>query len=108
MGVWEKVIVKKEMPLVRFNNSITYALGTIKLIVMVKGYVVMVNFVVVDAPAHYNQTLCRSWIHKMRAVPFTYHQVIKYPTEGGIMDVRGDQKKAHKCYNVAMKQAEPK
>lgn len=44
----------------------------------------------------------------MRVVPSTYHQVIKYPTEGGVMEIQGDQEKACSCYKVTMKQADIK
>lgn len=76
------------MPLVGFNSSITYALGTINLPVMAKGIFVMENFVVVNALAHYKLILGRPWIHKMNLVPSIYDQVIKYPTEDGVMEIR--------------------
>lgn len=69
---------------------------------MIKGFVVMVNFVVVDAPLHYNLILGRPWIHKMGAIFSTYHQVIKYPTEEQIMEIQCDQEKVGNCYNTTM------
>lgn len=63
---------------------------TLKVFIMVKGFVVMVNFMVVNMPAHYNFILDRPWIHKTRAVHFTYHQSIKYLKEEAIMKIQGD------------------
>lgn len=89
-----------KIPLVGFNINTKYALRTVKFLVMEKGSMVMINFMVVDASTHYNLILGRLWIHKMKVILYTYHQVI--------MEVLGDQEKAHSFYNMAMKQVELK
>lgn len=38
----------------------------------------------------------------MMVVPSTYHKAIKYPTEKGIKEIRGDQEKTIICYNAIM------
>ena len=50
-----------------------------------------INFVVLDSPSAYNMILGRPWIHKMRAVPSTFHQVIVFPTKWGIKEIKGEQ-----------------
>jgi hypothetical protein len=35
--------------------------------------------------------LGRPWLHKMKAVPSTLHQRLRFPTPEGIMEIRGDQ-----------------
>lgn len=55
---------------------------------MVVESIVMTNFVIVDATLHYNIILGKSWIHKLRAVHSMYHQIIKYPTAEGVMEIR--------------------
>lgn len=40
----------------------------------------------------------------MRVVPSTYHQVITYPTQEGIMEINEDQEKPWSCYNAIIKQ----
>lgn len=37
-------------------------------------------------------------------VPSTYHLLIKYPIENGVMEIKGEQENAHSCYNATMKQ----
>ncbi|XP_070019738.1 uncharacterized protein [Nicotiana sylvestris] len=48
-------------------------------------------FEVVDGNMDYNVILERPWIHEMKVVPSTYHQLLKFPTPEGIKYIRGDQ-----------------
>ncbi|GMP79097.1 hypothetical protein CsSME_00034767 [Camellia sinensis var. sinensis] len=43
------------------------------------------------------------WLHAMGAVPLTLHQLLRFPTEQGIEEVRGDQLQAKNCSMAAMK-----
>ena len=49
------------------------------------------------------QILGRSWLHAMGAVPSTLHQLLRFPTEHGIEEVRGDQLQAENCSMATMK-----
>ena len=49
-----------------------------------------VEFLVVDVPSPYNAIMGRTWIHRIRAVPSTYHQRIRFPTSKGVMEIKGD------------------
>lgn len=42
---------------------------------------------VVDVPSPYNAILFRWWIHKIQAIPSTYHQVVRFPTQYGMMEL---------------------
>ncbi|XP_022159205.1 uncharacterized protein LOC111025624 [Momordica charantia] len=61
------------------------------------------EFVVIDRSSVYNAIIGRPLIRDLRAVPSTYHQVLKYPTSAGIAKVRGEQKMSRECYAAAMK-----
>jgi hypothetical protein len=39
----------------------------------------------------------------VRATTSTYHLMMKFPTEEGVGEVRGDQLAARRCYNISMK-----
>ncbi|KAL0656175.1 hypothetical protein Bca4012_076759 [Brassica carinata] len=41
------------------------------------------DFAVVDNPAIYNVIMGTPWINAMKAVPSTYHLIIKFPTPNG-------------------------
>ena len=64
----------------------------------------IVRFLIVDAPSAYNVLLGRSSLNAIKAIPSTYHVVIKFPTKNRVGMVRGDQRMARECYSTSMKQ----
>ena len=77
--------------------------GTICLPVYAEGINQIVKFMVVDCLLTYNAILGRSWIHELKAVPSTYHQVIWFPTKKRVREIQGDQKTLRECYNMALR-----
>ena len=63
-----------------------------------------IKFFMVEAPSTYNMLLGRPSLNAIRAIPFAYHMVVKFPTENGVGMVRGNQRVARKCYLASMKQ----
>ena len=63
-----------------------------------------VRFLIIDAPSAYNMLLGRPSLNTIRAIPFTYHMVIKFPTANGVGTVRGNQRITRECYSASMKQ----
>ena len=61
-----------------------------------------IKFLIVDAPSAYNMLLGRPSLNAIRAAPFAYHMVIKFPMKNGVGMVRGDQLVAN--YLMSMKQ----
>ena len=74
------------------------SLGTINLPVLARKVSKIVEFVVFDKPTAYNIILGTPWIYLIKAVPFTYHQSIKFPTSSGVETIRGDQEALQTCY----------
>ena len=60
------------------------------------------RFLVVDAPSAYNMFLGRPSLNAIKAIPFAYHMMIKFPTTSGVGMVRGDQCMAKECYSASM------
>lgn len=89
--------------LVSFDSHSTPTKGKIKLPISLKSVTLMVDFLVVNAPSPYNAILGKGWIHKMKAVPLTYHQCLWFLTLEGLMEVHGNQELSRKCYALAMK-----
>ena len=71
-----------------------YPLGAVTLPVIVEDYpqqiVRDVTFLVVDCSSAYNAILGRPTLNSWKAVTSTYHLMIKFPTEYGVGEVRGD------------------
>ena len=67
-----------------------------------EGKEVMVTFIIVRSFSPYMAILGRPWIHAMRAVPSTLHVKVKFPTEHGVVVVRGNQQVARQCLVAAV------
>uniref|UniRef100_A0A2N9H5N8 Uncharacterized protein n=1 Tax=Fagus sylvatica TaxID=28930 RepID=A0A2N9H5N8_FAGSY len=57
-----------------------------------------VDFLVVDCPSAYNVIIGCPTLNRLRAVTSTYHLLVRFPTENGIGEMKGDQAMAKECY----------
>uniref|UniRef100_A0A2N9I556 RNA-directed DNA polymerase n=1 Tax=Fagus sylvatica TaxID=28930 RepID=A0A2N9I556_FAGSY len=91
-----------ETPLVGFAGTSVYPLGIITLQIIAGTYpkqaTKKVNFLVVDCPSAYNVIIGCPTLNRLRAVTSTYHLLVRFPTENGIGEMRGDQVMARECY----------
>ena len=78
-------------PLVSFDGKVIILKGQIRLPVQTSSETVEVDFIVVDAYSPYTAIVARPWLHTLGAVSSTLHQKIKYPSEGQIEKILGDQ-----------------
>lgn len=79
MRLDETQIIRCSVTLVGFNGNATDTVGKISPIVYVKRVNLNTRFSVLDCPSVYNVILGRLQIHEMKAVPSSYHQVVKFP-----------------------------
>ena len=63
---------------------------------------VKVDFIVVDAYSPYTAIIARPWLHTLGAVSYTLHQKVKYPSEGQIEEILGDQAITRQCMIAAI------
>ena len=89
--------------LVSFEGKVIIPKGQIKLPVHTSSETVEVDFIVVDAYSPYTAIFVRPWLHTLGAVSFTLHQKIKYPSEGQIEEILGDQDMARQCMVAAIR-----
>ena len=97
-------------PLVSFDGKVIILKGHIRLPVQTSSETVEVDFIVVDAYSPYTAIVARPWLHTLGAVSSTLHQKIKYPSEGQIEKILGDQTMARQCMVAAIRhrpEAEP-
>ena len=64
--------------------------------------VVVAAFIVVSSFSPYTAILRRPWIHAMRVILSTLHVKVKFPTEQGVVTVRGSQQVARQCLVTAV------
>ncbi|XP_056846391.1 uncharacterized protein LOC130497533 [Raphanus sativus] len=103
LGLELTALTIKATPLVGFSGEVKQTLGEVLLPVYAEGINQATKFLAVDCPSSYNVILGRPWIHDMRAVPSTLHQLVNFPTPWGIKAVKGDQENARSCYQTTVK-----
>ncbi|XP_074283693.1 uncharacterized protein LOC141608229 [Silene latifolia] len=103
MKINEEQITKKYSVLVGFTGETKNTLEEIYLPTYAEGVVSYERFGVLDCLSFYNVILGRPWIHNVKAVPSTYHQCIKIPTDWGVATIKGEHKSARECYTEALK-----
>ena len=60
------------------------------------------DFLVVDYPSSYNVIIGRFTLKKWKAATSTYCLKVKFPTDNGVGEVRGDQLLARECYQAVL------
>ena len=71
--------------------------GLIRLPVQANVDVVEVDFIIVDVFSPYTAIMGKPWLHALGAVSSTLHQKVKYPSEGKVMEIVGNQIAARQC-----------
>jgi len=88
----QKLIIPQTQSLLYgFDGNEACSSDTVEFSVRADSSNVVTEFSILDVPSHYNATLGRPWIHMMRAVSSTHHQLLKYPTPSRMANIRGDQ-----------------
>ncbi|XP_028079927.1 uncharacterized protein LOC114281350 [Camellia sinensis] len=90
LGLHRDDLEQSNNPMVGFNGTPTWPLGVISLEVQAGTKKVSTEFLVVDTLSPYNVILGRPWLLAMRVVPSTLHQLLSFPIEHGIKEVRED------------------
>ena len=85
------------------NGAADQSKAIINLTTTVAGMNVKFTYHVMNCPSSYNAILGRPFIHKMKAVPSTLHQCIKFNTPWGVKTIHGQQRASRECYQAALK-----
>ena len=108
MGIGREKLEPISTHLREFSGEKVLPLGSIQLVHTLGDppcqVTTTVRFLIVDAPSAYNMLLGRPFLNAIKAIPSTYHMVIKFPTTNGVGMVQGDQRVARECYSASMKQ----
>ncbi|XP_070045410.1 uncharacterized protein [Nicotiana tomentosiformis] len=91
-----------------FNLASVTIQGEILLPTNVEGVMKTTLFEAVDSDTGYNIILGRPWLHEMKAVPSTYHQLLKFPTPEGIKQIIGNQPAAKEMYAILVSSSKGK
>ena len=61
-----------------------------------------VNFIMVDSYSLYTAIVARPWLHALGTISSTQHQKVKYPFEGLVKEILGNQSVARQCMVAAI------
>ena len=107
MGIGRETLEPVNACLRGFSRERVLPLGSVQLVFTLGDppcqATTTVRFLIVDTPLAYNMLLGRPSLNAIRAVPSTYHMVIKFLTANGVGMVRGNQRIARECYSASMK-----
>ena len=108
MGIGREKLEPVNTHLRGFSGEKVLPLGSIQLVLTLGEppcqTTTTARFLIVDAPSAYNMLLGRHSLNAIKAIPSTYHMIIKFPTVHGVGMVRGNQRVARECYTASMKQ----
>ena len=91
-----------ESPLISFEGKTVIPKGQIRLPIQTDLEIVEVDFIVVDSYSFYTAIVARPWLHTLGAVSSTLHQKVKYPSEGLVKEILGNQSVARQCMVAAI------
>ena len=102
MRIGKEQLIPSNAPLVGFGGTRVHPLGVVTLLVTVGDYPQQitrdVTFLAVDCSSAYNTILGCPTLNSWKVVTSTYYLMIKFPTEYGVGEIRGDQVAACECY----------
>ncbi|XP_023895554.1 uncharacterized protein LOC112007443 [Quercus suber] len=89
-----------------FSGDRVYPKGIVTLTITVGTYSKQltrrIDFLVVDCPSSYNVIIGRPTLNKWRSATSTYCLKVKFPTDNGVGEVKGDQVLARECYQAVL------
>ena len=87
-----------------FNGATTTTLGDVTFPVRVGLVTQQVMFTVVGDLGPDNAIMGQAWLHSMKVVPLTYHQMVSYLTNDGQVDLLGSKLATRQCYQLSMQE----
>ena len=103
LGLGEADLAGFTSPIFGFSGEPTISIGKTVLPVLVGPINLQTEFIVVKASSANNAIMGRDWLHKMRAIPSTLHQKLRFPTKDGIMELNRDRVTAKRCVLAMVK-----
>ena len=104
LGLGHEDLDRKVDPLYGFSGELVMPIGRVTVKVHAGTISSPTEFWVLNSYSPYNAILGRPWLHKMKVVPSTLHQRLRFPTSERIMEIRGDQVAAKQCLIAATHQ----
>ena len=108
LGLKKSDLQPYDAPLVGFSGESVQLMGQIMITVHTGPISLDTEFLVIDVPSPYTVIMGRRWLHKLKAVPSSLYQKLCFPTDFGIMEIKGNQVASKQCIMAAIKQNPPR
>ena len=102
LNLKSKDLTAYKSPLISFEGKIVIPKSQIRLPIQTDSEMVEVDFIVVYSYSPYAAIMARPWLYALGAVSSTLHQKVKYPFEGLVKEILGNQSVARQCMVVAI------
>lgn len=100
MGYFSFALENPSCILIGFNGASIVSLGDVIFPIQAGLVTLNVCFSIVENLSPYKAIMRQVWLHKMKVIPSTYHQMISYLTEVRQVDLIGSQLATRQCYQV--------
>ena len=91
MGYLSSTLENPGRLLSEFNGATSTSLGNVVLPIQASLVILSVRFSMVNNLSLYNVIMGHAWIHKIKVIPSTYHQMVSYLTEKGQVNLLSSQ-----------------
>ncbi|CAL9000871.1 unnamed protein product, partial [Prunus brigantina] len=102
LGIGHQSLNKEITPLLSFSGDVVEPIGSIQLPLTIgsgqRRAFIYTHFLIVSCPTAYNAIIGRPALTRMKAILCPHMLLLKFPTQSGIGQVRGDQLSARVCY----------
>nr|GFB13714.1 reverse transcriptase domain-containing protein [Tanacetum cinerariifolium] len=105
--LWPEIksqMVPTTTSLTGFSDETTWPLEQLNLLVTIGDVThstkAWMNFMVVKSLSPYNGIIGRPGLKAIQAVPFTVHEILKFPTKGGIVTIRSSLSIPAECTSI--------
>ena len=102
LNLKSKNLTAYESPLISFEGKTIIPKGQIRLPIQTDSEIVELDFIVADSYSPYIAIVARPWLHALGAVSSTLHQKVKYPSEGMVKKILGNQFVTRQCMVAAI------
>jgi hypothetical protein len=107
LGLKQSDLQPYDAPLVGFSGESIRPMGQITMTIHRGPISLDTEFLVIDVPSPYTAIMGRRWLHRLKVVPSSLHQKLRFPTDFGIMEIKGDQVASKQYIMTAIKQNPP-
>jgi hypothetical protein len=104
LGLKQSDLQPYNAPLVGFSGESIRPMGQITMTVHTGLINLDTEFLVIDVPSPYTAIMDRRCLHRLKAVPSSLHQKLRFSTDFGIMEIKANQVASKQCIMATIKQ----